>query len=151
MSSRGDCEKRDHHLHGNEVLYCMRVLYKAFPVAFRQVAFRQATLRERNRSEHVPTSSGCPVPYFMGGYDGFRVVEHDLLELKDAASLYVAGEPEAQRLVLLCAGFPCDHSSFIPLAARLANECGCLVGVSCHMSEFRVSKRTRTRTRNRTL
>ena len=73
------------------------------------------------------------------GFDGFRAVKHDLLELKDAASLYVAGEPDAQRLVLLCAGFPCDHSSFIPLAARLANECGCLVGVSC-MPEFRVSE-----------
>ena len=100
----------------------MRVLYKAFPVAFRQVAFRQATLRERNRSEHVPTSSGCPVPYFMGGYDGFRVVEHDLLELKDAASLYVAGEPEAQRLVLLCAGFPCDHSLLLHPTRRAAGQ-----------------------------
>ena len=44
--------------------------------------------------------------FIMGGYDGFRVVKHDLLELKDAASLYVAGEPDAQRLVLLCAGSP---------------------------------------------
>ena len=71
----------------------------------------------------------------MGGYESFRAVKHDLLELKDAATLYVAGEPDAQRLVVMCAGFPCDHSSFIPLATRLANECGCLVGVSC-MPEF---------------
>ena len=69
------------------------------------------------------------------GYDGFRAVKHDLLELKDAATLYIAGERDARQIVLLCAGFPCDHSSFIPLAARLANESGCLVGVSC-MPEF---------------
>jgi len=65
----------------------------------------------------------------------FRTVKHDLLGLKDAATLYVAGEPDARHLVYLQAGFPCDHSSFQPLAARLAAECGCLVGVGC-MPDF---------------
>ena len=59
----------------------------------------------------------------------FRAVKHDLLGLKDAATLRVAGPANAEHLVYLQAGFPCDHSSLEPLAARLASECGCLVGV----------------------
>lgn len=65
----------------------------------------------------------------------FRDVKHDLLGLKDAATLRVAGPAEAEHLVYLQAGFPCDHSSLEPLAARLASECGCLVGVGC-MPEY---------------
>ena len=59
----------------------------------------------------------------------FCDVKHDLLGLKDAATLRVAGPADAEHLVYLQAGFPCDHSSLEPLAARLASECGCLVGV----------------------
>ena len=47
----------------------------------------------------------------------------------------VAGPANAEHLVYLQAGFPCDHSSLEPLAARLASECGCLVGVGC-MPEY---------------
>lgn len=65
----------------------------------------------------------------------FRAVKHDLLGLKDAATLRVAGPANAEHLVYLQAGFPCDHSSLEPLAARLASECGCLVGVGC-MPEY---------------
>ena len=65
----------------------------------------------------------------------FRDVKHDLLGLKDAATLRVAGPADAEHLVYLQAGFPCDHSSLEPLAARLASECGCLVGVGC-MPEY---------------
>ena len=60
----------------------------------------------------------------------FRVVKHDLLDLKDAATLYVAGPSNAEHIVYLQAGFPCDHTSFKPLAARLASG-GFLVGVGC--------------------
>ena len=65
----------------------------------------------------------------------FRDVKHDLLGLKDAGTLRVAGPADAEHLVYLQAGFPCDHSSLEPLAARLASECGCLVGVGC-MPEY---------------
>lgn len=61
----------------------------------------------------------------------FQTLRHDLLELKGAATLLVAGDPNAQHVLFFCAGFPCDHSSFAPLAERLASDCGCLVGVSC--------------------
>ena len=71
----------------------------------------------------------------LGEYEGFRPVRHDLLELQDAATVFVAGKVDMENVVFFCAGFPCDHSSFIPLAAYLANECGCLVGVSC-LPEF---------------
>ena len=64
-------------------------------------------------------------------YDGFTVVKHDLLGFKDAANLHVAGRLDAANHVLLCAGFPCDHSSFIPLARHLVDHGDCLVGVAC--------------------
>ena len=67
-------------------------------------------------------------------YDGFRAVKHALLTLADAGTLFVAGNLDAEHIVFLCAGFPDDHSSFIPLGRRLAAE-GCLVGVSC-MPEY---------------
>ena len=60
----------------------------------------------------------------------FRAVKHDLLGLKDAATLFVAGAADAEHLVYFQAGFPCDQSSFKPLALRLS-ACGCLVGVGC--------------------
>ena len=64
----------------------------------------------------------------------FKAVPHDLLDLEGAGTLFVAGPTGAENLVLLCAGFPDDHSSLAPLARRLA-ERGCLVGV-CSMPEF---------------
>jgi len=64
----------------------------------------------------------------------FKAVPHDLLDLEGAGTLFVAGPTDADHLVLLCAGFPDDHSSLAPLARRLA-ERGCLVGV-CSMPEF---------------
>ena len=63
--------------------------------------------------------------------EGFRAVPHDLLDLKDAGTLYVAGDARAKHVVFFCAGFPDDHSAFAPLAARLAASRGCLVGLSC--------------------
>lgn len=64
----------------------------------------------------------------------FHTVTYALLDIEDAATLYVAGEPSASHVVYLCPGFPCNHSSMLPLAARLA-KCGCLVGVGC-LPEF---------------
>jgi hypothetical protein len=88
--------------------------------------------------------------------ESFRVVKHDLLDLKDAATIFVAGPSNAEHIVYLqagkrfCAsdnhchftqhlkflplsivGFPCDHTSLKPLATRLATDCGFLVGVGC--------------------
>ena len=63
--------------------------------------------------------------------EGFRAVSHDLLDLKNAGTLYVAGDPRARHVLFFCAGFPDDHSAFAPLAARLVAERGCLVGLSC--------------------
>ena len=60
----------------------------------------------------------------------FRAIAHDLLGVKMAGTIYVTGPPDANNIVCLCAGFPCDQSSLMPLAAHLA-ESGCLVGVTC--------------------
>ena len=64
----------------------------------------------------------------------WRFVRHDLLDLADAGTIWVAGPCDAANAMFFCAGFPCDHSSFAPLAARFA-EVGCLVGVGC-MPEY---------------
>ena len=64
----------------------------------------------------------------------WRFVRHDLLDLADAGTIWVAGPCDAAHAMFFCAGFPCDHSSFAPLAARFA-EVGCLVGVGC-MPEY---------------
>lgn len=45
--------------------------------------------------------------------------------------LHIFGKKDSKVLALACAGFPDDHSAFTPLAKRLAEECDCLVGVSC--------------------
>jgi len=45
--------------------------------------------------------------------------------------IYTFGNPASPRVVLLCAGFPDDHSAFTPFATRLANEADCFTGVTC--------------------
>jgi pimeloyl-ACP methyl ester carboxylesterase len=46
-------------------------------------------------------------------------------------SIHLFGSRDASHLVIMCAGFPDDHKAFTPLAVRLAEECGYLVGVIC--------------------
>jgi len=46
-------------------------------------------------------------------------------------SLHLFGNVNAPHLVIMCPGFPDDHSVFHPLAARIASTCNCLVGVTC--------------------
>ena len=50
--------------------------------------------------------------------DNFRTIKHDLLGIRSAARLYVAGARDADHHVVLCAGFPCDHSSMLPLPTK---------------------------------
>lgn len=68
---------------------------------------------------------------------GFRAVKHDLLNHTDAATIYVAGNAvTAEHLVLFCAGWPCDQTSFLPMAKRLVDaERSVLVGITC-MPEY---------------
>lgn len=65
----------------------------------------------------------------------FRKVPHDLLDVAGAGTLYVAGSPSAKNVLIFCAGWPDKQDAFLPLAARLEKECGCLVGVTC-MPEY---------------
>jgi pimeloyl-ACP methyl ester carboxylesterase len=45
--------------------------------------------------------------------------------------IHLFGSRDASHLVIMCAGFPDDHKAFTPMAVRLAEECGYLVGVIC--------------------
>jgi pimeloyl-ACP methyl ester carboxylesterase len=45
--------------------------------------------------------------------------------------LFLFGNPNAQRIIFFCPGYPDDHSSFSPLAARLAKELDAFCGVTC--------------------
>ena len=45
--------------------------------------------------------------------------------------LFLYGKPNASNVVICCAGFPDDHSIFLPFAQRLAKEGDCFVGVMC--------------------
>ena len=64
----------------------------------------------------------------------FRAIEHDLLDFERASTLYVAGPRNSTHVVFFIGGWPDDHRTFLPLAARLADS-GCLVGVGC-MPDF---------------
>lgn len=72
---------------------------------------------------------------FNSRFDGFRAIRHDLLNNENAATLCVAGDTNATDIIFFCAGFPCDHASFKPLAKRIVTDNGWLVGVSC-LPEF---------------
>jgi pimeloyl-ACP methyl ester carboxylesterase len=54
-------------------------------------------------------------------------ISHD----ETGGCLFLLGKLDAPNIVLTCAGFPDDHSSFTPLARRLAEHSNCLVGVIC--------------------
>ena len=49
---------------------------------------------------------------------------------KPNGALCVFGDPSSPRMALLCAGFPDDHTVFLPFAKELSRE-GVLVGVMC--------------------
>ena len=48
-----------------------------------------------------------------------------------AGLMLVFGKKSAKRVALCCAGFPDDHSIFVPFASRLAEENDTLVGIIC--------------------
>ena len=70
----------------------------------------------------------------------FRAVEHDLLTYERAGTIYVAGPPSAKHIVFFVGGFPDDQRAFLPLAKRMADETGCLVGVGCMPDFDRIAK-----------
>ena len=53
-------------------------------------------------------------------------IPHD----EQGGCLFLFGKPNAPRIVLMCAGFPDDHASFVSLAERLSEK-NCFVGVAC--------------------
>ena len=57
-------------------------------------------------------------------------VPFSALGMDDAFKLLVVGPRDAEEIVFFQAGFPDDHTSFLPLARRLAQEHGCLCGIS---------------------
>mmetsp|Transcript_82909 Transcript_82909/g.161491 ORF Transcript_82909/g.161491 Transcript_82909/m.161491 type:complete len:337 (+) Transcript_82909:52-1062(+) len=67
--------------------------------------------------------------------EGFVEVRCDLLGISNGAKIFVIGRKDASQLVFCQAGYPDNHSAFVPLARRLAEECDCFVAVSC-MPEF---------------
>jgi pimeloyl-ACP methyl ester carboxylesterase len=60
-----------------------------------------------------------------------KKIPYDIPHEEAGGCLFLYGNPDAAHIVLTCAGFPDDHSSFGPLAQRLAKESNCLVGVTC--------------------
>ncbi|KAL7576507.1 hypothetical protein ACA910_018007 [Epithemia clementina (nom. ined.)] len=61
-----------------------------------------------------------------------HTVAYPLGSDEKAGCLMLFGNPErADKLAILCAGFPNDHACFYPLASRLAKEANCLAGVMC--------------------
>jgi pimeloyl-ACP methyl ester carboxylesterase len=59
------------------------------------------------------------------------VLRHPLPKMDSLGSLFVYGHRESKHLVIMCAGFPDNHSAFATLAYQLAQDCNCLVGVTC--------------------
>ena len=67
---------------------------------------------------------------------GLRAVRHDLLNEKDAGTIYVAGNPKAKHQIIFIPGFPCDQTSFFGLAAEFVkNSDDVFVGCTC-LPEF---------------
>lgn len=60
-----------------------------------------------------------------------KVVEHPIAGEDKAGALFLYGKPDSARIAVLCAGYPDDHEVFQAFASRLADEAGCLVGVTC--------------------
>lgn len=46
--------------------------------------------------------------------------------------LHIYGNPNSNKVILCCGGFPDDHKPFTPLARRLASTNDCLVGITCY-------------------
>lgn len=47
-------------------------------------------------------------------------------------ALFVFGDSSSEKVALLCAGYPDDHSNFLPFGEKLASRCnGIMVGVMC--------------------
>ena len=62
----------------------------------------------------------------------FRAVHHDLLDKKDAGTLYVAGNPEAKNRIVFIPGYPCDQTSFFGIAAKFVQDSeDFFVGCTC--------------------
>lgn len=60
-----------------------------------------------------------------------KIVTYPIGSVPKAGAVFLFGKTEAPRLVLMCAGYPDDHTNFLPFASRLAVEADCLVGVTC--------------------
>ena len=66
--------------------------------------------------------------------DDHRHLRHPLPRIEDCCyqgSLKVFGTQDSKHLIIMCAGYPDNQSSFSTIASRLASECNCLVGVTC--------------------
>jgi pimeloyl-ACP methyl ester carboxylesterase len=60
-----------------------------------------------------------------------RIVKYRIPGDETGGRLFLFGNPNAQRMIFFCAGYPDDHSAFSPLAARLAKELDAFCGVTC--------------------
>jgi len=59
-----------------------------------------------------------------------KTVTYPIPHDEEGGTLFLIGKPDAPRIVLMCAGFPDNHSAFMSLAERLADK-NCFVGVAC--------------------
>jgi pimeloyl-ACP methyl ester carboxylesterase len=60
-----------------------------------------------------------------------RIVNYPIPGDETGGRLFLFGNPNAHRIIFFCPGYPDDHSSFSPLAARLAKELDTFCGVTC--------------------
>jgi len=61
----------------------------------------------------------------------YKTVTYPIPHDENGGSLFLFGKPSSNRIILMCAGFPDDHSSMIPLARRFSLFSQCFVGVTC--------------------
>jgi pimeloyl-ACP methyl ester carboxylesterase len=60
-----------------------------------------------------------------------RIIKYPIPGDESGGRLFLFGNPNAQRIIFFCAGYPDDHTAFSPLAARLAKELDAFCGVTC--------------------
>ena len=68
------------------------------------------------------TSSRRTIFYPIGGDEGID---------ERGGAIFTFGNPSSRTIVLLSAGYPDDHGTFLPFAERLAKETGSYCGVTC--------------------
>lgn len=60
-----------------------------------------------------------------------RIANYPIPGDETGGRLFLFGNPNAQKIIFFCPGYPDDHSCFSPLAARLAKELDAFCGVTC--------------------